>query len=76
MLRCIPFFFPALILLIEPVYCRKLSILRKRNSALNIPYVAKEIAALKGVTEEDVYDVTFRNSLKLYRMEENMQAEA
>ena len=48
----------------------------KRNSALNIPYVAKEIAALKGVTEEEVYDVTFRNSLKLYRMEENMQAEA
>ena len=42
----------------------------KRNSALNIPYVAKEIAALKGVTEEEVYDVTFRNSLKLYRMEE------
>ena len=48
----------------------------KRNSALNIPYVAKEIAALKKVTEEEVYDVTFRNSLKLYRMEENMQAEA
>ena len=48
----------------------------KRNSALNIPYVAKEIAALKGVTEEEVYDVTFKNSLKLYRMEENMQAEA
>ena len=47
----------------------------KRNSALNIPYVAKEIAALKGITEEEVYDVTFRNSLKLYRMEENMQAE-
>ena len=48
----------------------------KRNSALNIPYVAKEIAALKGVTEEEVYDVTFKNSLKLYRMEQNMQAEA
>ena len=42
----------------------------KRNSALNIPYVAKEIAALKGVTEEEVYDVTFKNSLKLYRMED------
>lgn len=40
----------------------------KRNSALNIPYVAEEIARLKGVNITEVYRQTFENSLKLYRM--------
>lgn len=42
----------------------------KRNSALYIPYIVNEIAALKGISEEEVYDAAFANSLKLYRMEE------
>lgn len=40
----------------------------KRNTALNIPYVAEEIARLKGVDIEQVYRQTFENALKLYRM--------
>ncbi len=42
----------------------------KRNSALNIPYVAEEIAKIKGVPIKQVYDVTFANAMKLYRMEQ------
>lgn len=40
----------------------------KRNTALNIPYVAKEIASIKGITEEEVYDTTLKNGVKLYRL--------
>ncbi len=43
----------------------------KRNTALNIPYVAQEIASLKSLPVEEVYNTTFKNSLNLYRMQEN-----
>lgn len=39
----------------------------KRNSSLNLPYVVKEIAALKGLTEEQVREITWDNAHKLYR---------
>ncbi len=38
----------------------------KRNSSLNLPYVVEEIAAIKGVTPEEVERVTYENALKLY----------
>ncbi len=40
----------------------------KRNTALNIPYVAKEIAEIKNISVDEVYDVTFQNGIKLYRL--------
>lgn len=40
----------------------------KRNSALNIPYIAQKIADIKGVPVDTVYDVTYRNALKLYKL--------
>lgn len=40
----------------------------KRNSSLNLPYVAAAIAQLKGVDEEVVRQATWENGLKLYRM--------
>ncbi len=39
----------------------------KRNSSLNLPYVAEEIARLKGVTPEDVIAVTEENARRLFR---------
>lgn len=41
----------------------------KRNSSLNLPYVAKEIAAVKNIEEEEVYRQTYENAVRLYRME-------
>lgn len=38
----------------------------KRNSSLNLPYVAKEIAALRGITEEEVIEATRENALRLF----------
>ena len=38
----------------------------KRNSSLNLPYVAKEIAALRGITEEEVIETTRENALRLF----------
>lgn len=38
----------------------------KRNSSLNLPYVAEQIAAIKGVTAKEVENVTYENALKLY----------
>lgn len=38
----------------------------RRNSSLNLPYVIREIALLKGVLEEEVEDVTCENAKKLY----------
>lgn len=38
----------------------------KRNSSLYLTYVIEQIAAIKGVTVEEVERVTFENALKLY----------
>lgn len=40
----------------------------KRNSSLYLPYVAKKIAEIKGITEQEVIDVTEQNALKMYRL--------
>ena len=37
----------------------------KRNSSLNLPYVAQAIADLKGITAEKVIQVTRQNALEL-----------
>lgn len=41
----------------------------KRNSSLNLPYVAEEIAKTKGISYEEVVEQTYKNALALYRME-------
>lgn len=41
----------------------------KRNSSLNLPYIAKEIAALKGLDYEEVLAVTHENAEKLFRLQ-------
>ncbi|MDE7340482.1 MAG: TatD family hydrolase [Lachnospiraceae bacterium] len=41
----------------------------KRNSSLNLPYIAKEIAALKGLDYEEVLAVTHGNAEKLFRLQ-------
>lgn len=38
----------------------------KRNSSLNLPYVAKEIAAIKGISYEDVVRITEENAERLF----------
>ena len=40
----------------------------KRNSSLNIPYIAQEIAQLKGVSYEEVVRVTEENAKRLFRL--------
>ena len=40
----------------------------KRNSSLNLPYIVKEIAAIKGLKEEDVIRITRENAKKVYGM--------
>ncbi len=42
----------------------------KRNSSLNLPYVVKAIAELKGLTEEEVVCQTCENAKKLYSLGE------
>lgn len=37
-----------------------------RNSSLNLPYVAQEIAALKGMTYEEVVEITAENAKRLF----------
>lgn len=39
----------------------------KRNSSLNLPYVARALAELKGVSYEEVLAVTYENARKLFR---------
>ena len=38
----------------------------KRNSSLNLPYVAREIAAIKGIPFEDVVRITKENAERLF----------
>lgn len=40
----------------------------KRNSSLNLPYVAREIAAIKGMTYEKVVEETEKNAQRLFRI--------
>lgn len=37
-----------------------------RNSSLNLPYVAQEIAALKGISYEEVVEITTENAKRLF----------
>lgn len=38
----------------------------KRNSSLNLPYIAQAVAEIKGITREEVTEVTRRNAEKLF----------
>lgn len=40
----------------------------RRNSSLNLPYVVRELARIKQVTEEEVERVTFQNAVEVYRL--------
>lgn len=40
----------------------------KRNSSLNLPYVAEELARIKGMTVEEIEQVTFENGKSLYQL--------
>jgi TatD DNase family protein len=40
----------------------------KRNSSLNLPYVAEAIAELKGMETEEVIRITAQNAKELYRV--------
>lgn len=40
----------------------------KRNSSLYLPYVVSEIAAIKGVSEDEVRRITWENAHRLYRI--------
>lgn len=40
----------------------------KRNNSMNIKYIAEEIAGIKNISVEEVYDTTYQNALKLYRL--------
>lgn len=44
----------------------------KRNSSLNLSYVAKEIALIKGLDDTEVITATEKNAKKMYRIEENL----
>lgn len=40
----------------------------KRNCSLYLKYVAEEIAGLKGISPEEVYEATFENANRLYKI--------
>lgn len=43
----------------------------RRNSSLNIPYIADMIAELKGITSEEVIRITNQNAKKMYFRDQN-----
>lgn len=38
----------------------------KRNSSLNLPYIAQEIAQIKGINREEVVSITYENAQRLF----------
>ena len=38
----------------------------KRNSSLNLKYVAEDIAQIKGMDVSDVIDITCKNAMSMY----------
>lgn len=45
----------------------------KRNSSLNLPYVVDAIASIKGISKEEVIDVTTANACRMYRIADNAE---
>ena len=45
----------------------------KRNSSLNLPWVVKALAQIKGVTEEEIEKRTGENARRLYRIQEGQE---
>lgn len=41
----------------------------RRNSSLNLPYVVRAMAQIKGVSEEEIRAATWENAHRLYRMD-------
>lgn len=41
----------------------------KRNSSLYLPYVVREIAEIKGISEEEVIEMTEKNAVRLFQTE-------
>ena len=41
----------------------------KRNSSLYLPYVVREIAEIKGISEEEVIEITEKNAVRLFQTE-------
>lgn len=44
----------------------------ERNSSLNLPYVVSEIAALRGISEDKLIEITWKNACRLYRLPEDI----
>lgn len=40
----------------------------QRNSSLNLPYVVKAISEIKGISQEEIMEITFKNAETLYRL--------
>ena len=45
----------------------------ERNTSLNLPLVAEKIAEIKGISVQEVYDITWENAHKLYKIKERTQ---
>lgn len=45
----------------------------ERNTSLNLPLVAAKIAEIKGISVQEVYDITWENAHKLYKIKEHTQ---
>lgn len=46
----------------------------KRNSSLNLPYVARAVAEIKNVEYDEVIETTFKNAMAVYRLKEKEAA--
>lgn len=42
----------------------------KRNDSRNLSYVAEEIAKIKGLSVEEVFQITYKNAMKFYGLEQ------
>ena len=41
----------------------------RRNNPINVKYIAKKIAAVKGISEEEVARITYENVKKIYKID-------
>lgn len=47
----------------------------KRNTSLNLIYIIDEIAKIKGISKEEVIDITYKNAIKAYNIKEDKNSE-
>ena len=42
----------------------------RRNNSINLQYVVKQLSGIKGISEDEIIELTYKNAVNLYRIKQ------